>query len=224
MVYGIALSILAAGFAFLAFEAPLALAPFLAWCALAAGVVALGYLGLGPGVFGKSPAGTRAPWASVLLAPYFGGVAIARWLQRTITGEDAYNLVAPGLYVGRLVDTKGLPDDVALVVDLTAELTEPVQTRTRLEYRCLPTLDGTAPPADALRAFALPLEDEPRPIYIHCAAGHGRAAMLASIVLVRRGHADDTRGAEQHMRKVRPKVRMTGQQHRHATQALEVES
>lgn len=227
MRFAVALSLVAAGLAALAWRvagpSPMAVLGSLAlgWAAVAAAVVAAGYAGLGPGVFGKTRDGRRALWARVLLLPYFGGVALARWLQRTVTGERPYDEVAPGLYVGRLVPTRGLPGDTALVVDLTAELSEPLRTREGFEYRCLPTLDGMAPPAQELRALAQEIAAHPGPVYIHCAAGHGRAAMLTSVVLVRRGLVPDVRAAEAHMRAHRPKVRMTRLQRRRAADAAQ---
>ncbi len=191
----------------------------LGWVALSAAIVAAGYAGIGAKVFGKSSDGQRALWARVLLLPYFTLVAFARWLQRTVTGERPFDEVAPGLYVGRLVPTRTLPRDVRLVVDLTAELTEPLQTRQSYEYRCLPTLDGMAPEESLLRELAEDLAGRPGPVYVHCAAGHGRAAMLAAVILLRRGLAEDVQAAEARMRARRPKVRMTRLQRRRAAAA-----
>ena len=225
MRFAFALSVLAAAFVVLALTlarpspASIAAATLAAWAALAAAVVAAGYAGAGAGVFGKGRDGRRATWARLLLLPYFGGVALARWLQRTVTGERPYDEVAPGLYVGRRVPTHALPADVRLVVDLTAELTEPAATRRSYQYRCLPTLDGMAPAADELRALCAEVAAYPEPVYIHCAAGHGRAAMFASVVLVKRGLAPDVRVAERQMRGRRPKVRMTRLQRRRASEA-----
>ncbi len=230
MRFAIALTLVAVGLSALAWRvagpspAAIAAALVLGWAALAAVIVAVGYAGLGPGVFGKVPDGQRALWARLLLLPYFAGVSCVRWLQRTLTGERAYDEVAPGLYVGRLVPTRGLPPDVRLVVDLTAELSEPRQTRCNYEYRCLPTLDGMAPPDHRLRALAEEVAAHPGPVYVHCAAGHGRAAMLTAVVLVRRGLAADVRAAEEHMRAHRPKVRMTELQRRRATTAARADT
>ncbi len=180
-----------------------------AWCSLNAGFVAVGYACNMPSVFGKRVDGGRAPWARVFLLPYFGVVAIARWLQRTVTGEDAFNQVTPMLYVGRLVETSELPDDVTLVADLTAELDEPRRTRDQYAYVCLPTLDGMAPKHEALRTFVDQLVAHQGVLYVHCAAGHGRAAMAAATVLVRRGEASGVHDAQRLLRTKRPKVRMT---------------
>lgn len=215
MFFGAALGLVAVGFAAAAWllggfgPVGIAASVILGWSALVAAFVAVGYARNDARVFGKSSDGTRAAWARVFLVPYFGGVALARWIQRTATGEDAWNLVAPGIYVGRHVPTHGLPDDASFVVDLTAELTEPLETRRRFGYACLPTLDGMAPDVPSLRALAETVDAGSGPVYVHCAAGHGRAAMMTALLLIRRGLADDVYAAQRLMREARPKVRMT---------------
>lgn len=215
VIFAVALGLVALGFGVAAWILSgvgtfgLVPASLFAWSALVAGFVAAGYARNDVRVFGKSNDGTRAAWARAFLLPYFGGVALARWIQRTATGEDAWNLVAPDLYVGRYVPTDDLPQDVTFIADLTAELTEPLETRERYGYACVPTLDGTAPDVQQLRALADLLETRTGPIYVHCAAGHGRAAMAASVLLIRRGLADDVYDAQRLMRQTRPKVRMT---------------
>ena len=52
------------------------------------------------------------------------------------------------------------------------------------------------------------LADAEGPLYVHCAAGHGRSAMLAATLLVRRGHAEDVDAAVALMQRARPGVRL----------------
>lgn len=227
--YGVLLLLLAAAFGVLAwrvnaaFAEPAWAAP-LAWVSFGYGLMALGYLGLGARVLGKSRAGRRAGWAWVLLAPVLASMWLVRRALRLVLDEPDWDEVVPGVYVGRIVATEKLPEDTALVVDLTAEFVEPARTRARFPYLCLPTLDGTAPAAADLAALVDEVAAHPGPIYVHCAAGHGRSAMVAAAVLVARGLAADLDDAEARMKRVRPRIRLTGDQHRRATEALRLRS
>ena len=52
------------------------------------------------------------------------------------------------------------------------------------------------------------------PVYVHCALGHGRSALVTAAVLLRRGIVGDVRAAELHLRERRPGVRLKGVQRR----------
>ena len=60
------------------------------------------------------------------------------------------------------------------------------------------------------------------PIYVHCAAGHGRSATLAAAVLVERGSAPDMLAAERMMKGARPTVRLSSEQRRLARRLKDV--
>ena len=64
------------------------------------------------------------------------------------------------------------------------------------------------------------IASHPGPLYLHCAAGHSRSAMLAAALLVRRRLAADTAQAEGMLRQVRRRVRMTPVQRRFVTRLL----
>lgn len=214
-LYASLLALVCAGYATLAFavrDFDADLAGGLLYLALGFGVASLAYGGLGPEAFFKRPDGARSVAGYVLAGPFFVSVALARVVQRTVTGEDAWNLVAPGVYVGRRVRFDDLPADTATVVDLTSEMLDERQTRIDRRYLCLPVLDGTAPPVEPLVELARQTLASPDPWYVHCAAGHGRSAMLAAVVLVARGDAPDVRAAEALMQKSRPKVHLTRKQ------------
>ncbi|NER36538.1 MAG: hypothetical protein F6J93_21570 [Oscillatoria sp. SIO1A7] len=49
-------------------------------------------------------------------------------------------------------------------------------------------------------------------IYLHCAVGRGRSAMVAAALLVVRGLADNERVAEEILRKARPRVKLNRNQ------------
>lgn len=186
-----------------------------AWPALSVTVVGLGYLGLGPGVFGKRADGTIAPANLVLLFPYH----VAAWLRLRLdalrASEDAWNEVAPGLFLGRrLTSSDELPPATAAVIDLTAEFRATPGIRERCDYRTLPTLDTSVPEYAEFAAMARWAAAHAGPVYVHCAAGHGRSAALAAGVLVLRGHAKDAGEAEAQLKRARPLVSLHSGQRR----------
>jgi protein-tyrosine phosphatase len=70
-------------------------------------------------------------------------------------------------------------------------------------------LDGHVPPLAELVAFARRLAAQPGVIYLHCAQGHGRSALVAACVLIARGAADGPDDAMRIIRAARPRVRLT---------------
>jgi protein-tyrosine phosphatase len=52
------------------------------------------------------------------------------------------------------------------------------------------------------------------PVYVHCAHGYGRAAMLAAAVLIARGHAANLDEAERLLKRARPKIHLARRQRR----------
>jgi protein-tyrosine phosphatase len=177
-------------------------------------LLALGaaYAGLGPRILGKRPDGRLAPAAVVLLLPYLLATWVVWHLYRLVSPEPCYHEVAPGLWLGRRAFARELPPGVGLVIDMTAEFAAPRGVRVGREYHSLPTLDTAAPDEAQLRAAVEKVVAWPAPVYVHCAQGHGRSALLAAAVLVRRELAADARQAEEMLRRVRPGVRLTRSQ------------
>ncbi len=186
----------------------------LLWPTANALLLAAAYAGLGPALFGKRHDGRRAWWATVVFLPYLTLTLTVWHLMRRFSKADVRNEVAPGLWVGRRPLSRDLPPNVGLVVDLTAEL--PVARGVALgrEYVCLPTLDDTAPAELALNELMARIAACPGAIYIHCAAGHGRSATVAAVVLFARGLANSAQEAASLMRRSRPGVRFRPAQRR----------
>jgi protein-tyrosine phosphatase len=189
------------------------------WPATSFVVVGLGYLGLGARVTGKRADGTLPLWSRVLLAPYMG-LAWLIWqaLRRSRTVKP-YALVAPRLYLSRRLHAHELPEDVTMVVDLTAEFDAPAALRAGRTYHALPSLDGHVPDEVAYRALVETVAASDATALIHCAAGHGRSATFMASVLVRRGLAADVDEAERLIRQTRPSIRIGPAQRALATRA-----
>jgi protein-tyrosine phosphatase len=188
---------------------------FLLWPALSLALVSAGYAGLGPRLLGKRGDGRLAWWAVVLLLPYL----VLTWLfwhaYRLVTPTPVHHEVTPGLWLGRRAFPHELPPGVTLVVDLTAEFpaARGVIVAER-RYLCLPTLDGMAPDEARLREVVEIVAAWEGPVYLHCAQGFGRSALVAAGVLMARGHARDGDEALALLRKARPGVKLRPVQRR----------
>lgn len=180
------------------------------WPGLSFSIVAIGYFGLGPRVFGKRPDGTIAWYALVALFPYFVYTWVVWHLVRLLSGEDCYNRVSPELYLGRRALAHELPPEVTTVVDLTSEFPEPKGVRTGRHYICVPTLDADV--SSNFEALVEKILDLSPPIYIHCAQGHGRSGTLVAALLMAKGTAKDADEAMSLVRTARPDVRLNARQ------------
>jgi hypothetical protein len=193
----------------LALSSPAPWSWLLGWTALACGIAAAAYAWNRPGVFGKR-AGRLVWWRTLPTLPYLGAFWIGCWLIRVRRGLPAYDQVAPGLYVGGRIGADALPADVALVVDLTCEYSEPAALRRHPGYRGLPLLDGHTPPDEV--AFLALLEEmhaAAGAVFVHCESGVGRAPTAAALLLIRAGVADDPAAAVELLRKSRPRIHPT---------------
>jgi protein-tyrosine phosphatase len=176
----------------------------LLWPALSFMLLAAAYGGLGTSVLGKRPDGRMAWWGLLLFLPYLFLTWVVWHLLRVFSRAPCCHEVAPGLWLGRRALAHELPPGVGLVVDLTAEFPEPTGVRTGRTYVSVPILDAAAPGEDVLRAVIKQTASWPGIAYVHCASGHGRSAVLAAAVLVRRGLARDAADAESRLRRARP--------------------
>jgi hypothetical protein len=174
------------------------------WLGLNLLLVGISYARQSAQLIGKQSDGSFHPLAFMVHTPFFA-VAYFAFRIRRRKSEDAWNEVAPGIFVGRMLMAGEAPPPAALRVDLTCELAAPPQLRGE-NYRCLPTLDGLAPEPNAFRVLTQELAAAKGPVFIHCAAGHGRSATLAAAVMVARGVAADALAAEAMMRAQRPQI------------------
>ena len=190
------------------------------WAAGSLFLVAIGYFGLGGRVFGKRPDGTVSAMAVVVFAPYLVLAliiaAICRWSLR----ETVCNRISERLYVGRRLlgrESRILEKhEILAVLDLTAATPEPRKVREGRMYRSLPLLDGSAPSLKTLGDGVDWLLEQSKkgPVYVHCAAGHGRAALIGAAYLLATGEANDVDEAIATLQQARPLVRLNGVQRR----------
>jgi hypothetical protein len=168
-------------------------------------IVAIGYLGGGPRVFGKRPDGKRSLVATFFLLPYLL-FTLGTWqLVRLVSREPAVNQVDADLYLSRRLLRRELPETVTSVVDLTCEFTAPTY---ECSYYCFPVLDASCPSAEELKNLAKKILDLPKPVLIHCAQGHGRTGLVASAVLFESGKANSPEDALALVQSVRPGVEL----------------
>jgi protein-tyrosine phosphatase len=176
----------------------------MSWLGLSLFLIGVAYVMGSARLMGKRSDGSFPVLALVVHAPFLISAWLALELRRR-RGEAPWNEVAPGIFVGRMSPLRELPPGVRWVIDLTCELVPPRGVRGPT-YRCLPTLDGTAPPDETFWPLVKEVAQLDAPVFIHCAAGHGRSATFAAAVMVQRGLAADVDAAEAMMKRQRPRV------------------
>lgn len=182
----------------------------LLWPAGALGMVAAGYLGLGPGIYRKRAG--RLPWvARWLLGPSLLGQHLS--LRHYSRRCRPWNEAAPGVLIGRqLSDAEAAravrEAGITAVLDLTAEFSE-ADPFLEATYRNLPMLDLTAPsPAQMREAVAFIREQTATAgtVYVHCKAGYSRTAAVVGAWLLASGRAATVPDAVAALRAARPTV------------------
>lgn len=182
------------------------------WFGLSFGLLLLGYLVVGPGVFGKRADGSLAWWSWVLMGPVIFLLWSLWHVVRLLLREPYCQEVAPGVWLGRRPLADELPAEVTLVLDLVAELPAAAGIHRGREYLCVPVLDTTAPPVEELRELVERLHIHPGAVYIHCAQGRGRSALVAAALVLRRGLASSPQEAVRLLQQARPVVKLTWMQ------------
>lgn len=184
------------------------------WSGVSFIVVGAAYGWLGAGVFGKRADGRMAWWAISLLMPYLVLTWTIWYLQIIIVKEESCNAIAPNIWLGRRPFLKDLPDNISLIVDLTAEFPESQKVIAGRNYICVPTLDASVPDDKTFRELIDKISAWQGNIYIHCALGHGRSATVVAATLVAKGLADNVDRAEEIIKKKRPGIEFSKAQRR----------
>lgn len=164
-----------------------------------------------PMLLGKKRDGSFPIWALVMFSPYLYFVRVFSALRRKKSGEPPYSEIVDGLYVGGWPSSadKMPPGDPA-VIDCTCEFPRLTEF-TGLSYFSIPTWDTRSPqPAEIESAvkWACRKRTLNRPIFVHCAYGHGRSVAVMCALLVALGYAEDWKKAEAMIKEKRPYIRM----------------
>lgn len=188
----------------------------LAWLALwpaVSFVIAGGaYVAGAPAPFGKRADGSMSLVSVAALFPYLA-LNWALWhVMRMRWKRAPSHQIAPGLWLGQRPLPGELPAGTTLVVDLTCEFRAHPEVLAGTVYRCLPTLDGRAPDERELASLVAEIVAHDGVAYVHCAAGHGRSAVVVACVLIARGLAADEGDALRRLRAIRPTVSLTEEQ------------
>lgn len=172
-----------------------------AWMLLSFGLVFLGYAGIGPGVLGKRKNG-HIPVAMLLLHAPYHAYSWGVWFWKRLGDKSPpFQCLHEDIYIGRRIPESELPRNVTTVIDLTAEFPQKV---TCVDYVSLPILDDATPSKAGLESLTETLRDRLGGVYIHCAEGKGRTALVASILLTELGVYCDWPLALELVQRVRP--------------------
>jgi protein-tyrosine phosphatase len=181
------------------------------WPAISLAIVASGYLGLGPRVFGKRPDGTISPLHILLLLPYFVPLWTLWLVARSFRREQPYHELTENILFGRRLMPHEVPEGIDHVIDLTCEFSEPHRLR-ELSYFSFPILDASAASEEQLQEWlALTVELEGT-VYIHCAEGRGRTGMFAAALMLHMGRVRSVDEAVSLVATQRPHVQLNAQQ------------
>jgi hypothetical protein len=188
----------------------------LLWAIVAFSLVGISFVGKGVQVFGKRADGTMSVFSRIILLPYLLFAWGIWWVKLLFIREATCHEIVPNLFLGRRPRTeKELPSQTQMVVDLTSEFSESKTICTSCTYRCLPMPDGYIPHDKA--AFSN-LVDEIAAfsgcVYVHCAVGRGRSALVVAAVLLRRGVVKTPDAAIDFVTQKRPVVRLNAEQRR----------
>lgn len=184
----------------------------LVWLGLDGFLLGAAY-GLGrPELFGKRADGRLAWWSWALFGPYLGVNWLVWQATRLLGAEPCWHEISPKLWLGRRPYRRELPEGSALVVDLTSEFPAAAGVLEGRGYVCVPLLDGTAGRLEPLRALIAKVAGFEGGVYVHCAQGHGRSAMVVAAVLRAKGLAADAEAALERVRWARPGIRLNAEQ------------
>jgi protein-tyrosine phosphatase/membrane-associated phospholipid phosphatase len=190
---------------------------WLGWPALALGLVAACYAGLGAAGFQKRSDGHLSLAARWLYAPYLAGAWLnSRWWTRRHPQPVA---IGDDVWIGRMPSARDARRArFAGILDLTAEL--PLRHGGR-HHVVLPVLDLTTPDPDQLAAAARAIERMRGygPVLVCCALGFSRSACAVAAWLLATGRVASVDAALARVRGARSQV-VLGERHATALRAM----
>ncbi|KAK3407919.1 hypothetical protein EUGRSUZ_J00258 [Eucalyptus grandis] len=166
-----------------------------------------------PLLLGKSPDGSFPVWSVLIFGPYLYFVRAFSAIRRLRSGEAPYTEICEGVYVGGWPSSLDkLPPGDPAIVDCTCELPRRPELRGHA-YFCVPTWDTRSPGPGEIESavkWACRKRAQNKPVFIHCAYGHGRSVAVSCALLVVLGVAEDWKNAERIIKERRPYIRMNG--------------
>lgn len=171
------------------------------WPSLSLSLISIGYVSGSARVYGKQDDGQINVVLRLLHLP-FG--LLQRTLLRVYWKKDGRepSALGDGLFIGSYTGEVVLLKS-PLVIDMTAELPK---MRGASETVLIRTLDGTPPDPEEMAKAAKRALDHKGDVLVHCAAGRGRSAAMAIVILVLRGDASDVGEAAKLLKDKRPCV------------------
>ncbi|XP_048442007.1 uncharacterized protein YnbD isoform X1 [Pyrus x bretschneideri] len=170
-----------------------------------------------PMLLGKNSDGTFPIWSIIMFSPYLYFVRFFSALRRMQSREAPYTEISEGLFVGGWPSSQDkLPPGDPAIVDCTCEFPRNSEVSGH-SYLCVPTWDTRAPPPVAIESavkWACRKRAQNKPVFVHCAYGHGRSVAVMCALLVALGVAEDWKNAEKLIREKRPYIRMNALHHR----------
>ncbi|XP_074559809.1 uncharacterized protein LOC141815837 isoform X1 [Curcuma longa] len=164
-----------------------------------------------PLILGKRSHGSFPLWSKFLFAPYLLTVRVYTVFKRMKRKESLYDEIVEGLYLGGWpTSSSHLPPGDLVVIDCTCELPRTYFVPAD-SYLCIPLWDSRSPDPTQIECavrWACQKRSEKKPVYIHCANGHGRSVCVMCAILVELGAAENWKDAEKMIREKRPLIRM----------------
>ncbi|MEM7715492.1 MAG: dual specificity protein phosphatase family protein [Cyanobacteria bacterium P01_A01_bin.68] len=179
------------------------------WYGISFLTLGIAYISLGAKVFGKSKNGKLSKLSFSLLLPYLLLTWAVWHIQRLISQEDCCNKIVPGIWLGRRPYINELPNNINLIIDLTAEFSEPSNIISGKTYICIPTLDTLVPNKNVFHELVIKITNWKGNVYIHCALGHGRSATVVAGVLIAKGLVNNFEEAEKLLKIARPNIKFS---------------
>lgn len=164
-----------------------------------------------PMLLGKNPDGSFPLWSIIMFSPYLILVRIFSLLRRLISGEEPYSEICEGVYVGGWpYSPDKLPPGDPAIIDCTCEFPRKSEFKGH-SYLCVPTWDTRAPQPGEIESavkWACRKRAQNKPVFIHCAYGHGRSVAVMCALLVALGVVEDWKMAEKFIKEKRPYIQM----------------
>lgn len=164
-----------------------------------------------PLILGKGSDGSFPLWSILLFGPFLMFVRAYVLFRKLKSTEPVYNEISDGLYVGGWPSSPNhLPPGEPAVIDCTCELPRSSFVP-KGEYLNIATWDTRSPQPLQIESavrWACKKRAQNKPIYIHCAFGHGRSVCVMCALLVALGVAVDWKDAENKIKEKRPRIRM----------------